>query len=78
MLSTINFTDFETPVIAEIIKNKEARILYVITHSPSNLDEEDQEEYIINLNESIDKLTNSEVFKNNKNLAQKILKYKQV
>jgi GTP-binding protein EngB required for normal cell division len=68
------FTGLETPVIAEIIKNKEARILYVITHSPSNLDEEDQEEYIINLNESIDKLTNSEVLKNNKNLAQKILK----
>ena len=68
------FTDFETPVIAEIIKNKEARILYVITHSPSNLDEEDQEEYIINLNESINKLTDGEALKNNKDLAQKILK----
>ncbi len=54
--------DFEAPIFKKIIEIKEAKIIYVITHSP-NLDDDDIEEYINNLNESIDNLSENNIFK---------------
>ena len=71
--SNRGFTDFEAPIFEKIIKIKEAKIIYVITHSPPNLEEDDIEEYINNFNESINKLSQNKIFNDNQKKELKII-----
>ena len=71
--SNRGFTDFEAPIFEKIIKIKEAKIIYVITHSPPNLEEDDIEEYINNFNENIDKLSQNKIFNDKQKKEIKII-----
>ena len=55
----LNFNDdrmiaeFEYPVMEEIINYKDSKVIYVVTHSNKNAEEEDLEEYIKKINQGI-------------------------
>ena len=54
---TRSFAGIEFPIIEELCKHKSSKIIYVITHSNPNMDEEDKEEKIVNINEGLQNLT---------------------
>ena len=68
--SSLGFMDMEKSLLFEILKIKDAKIIYVITNSPSDLDEEDINDYIKYFNETIDKLFENNMNKNKKYLLK--------
>lgn len=49
------FTEFESPIIEEIIKYTESKVIYVVTHSDPDAEEEDRKEFITKINQGIRK-----------------------
>lgn len=66
------FTEYEYSILDEIIKYKDSKIIYVVTHSDKNADEEDLEEYIKKINQGIYGLNN--IPDNKKELVYKVMK----
>ena len=57
------FMDLEAPILEEIVNCKEAKIIFVMTHSNPNMDDEDKMEKIQNINEGLKGvLKNSQIF----------------
>ena len=50
------FMNFEYKMIKEMIKHKKSKIIYVITHSPSNLNENEKKKKIRNINLGLRKI----------------------
>ena len=55
--------DLEAPILEEIVNCKEAKIIFVMTHSNPNMDDEDKIEKIQNINEGLKGvLKNSQIY----------------
>ena len=50
---TRTFSQYESPIIEEIIKYKDAKVIYVVTHSEKDEEEEEKEEFIKKINQGI-------------------------
>ena len=58
------FQKMEYPILEELSKHKTSKIIYVITHSPPNMDDDDKEEYITKINDGIQGITEGkEIYK---------------
>ena len=68
--SSLGFMDMEKSLLFEIIKIKDAKIIYIIINSPSDLDEEAINDNIKYFNETIDKLFENNMNKNKKYLLK--------
>ena len=74
----LNFNDnrmiaeFEYPIMEEIINYKDTKVIYVVTHSDKNADEEDLEEYINKINQGVHGLKN--ISENKKDSVYKMMK----
>ena len=51
------FQKSEYPLLEELSKHKSSKIIYVITHSTPNMDDDDKEEYIAKINDGIEGIT---------------------
>ena len=51
------FMNLEVPILEEICKHKNSKVIYVITHSKPNMDEEDKKEKIDTINEGLQNIT---------------------
>ena len=51
------FAGLELPMLEEVCKHRTTRVIYVITHSNPNMDEQDIEDKIDNINEGLQNLT---------------------
>ena len=58
------FQKMEYPIFEELSKHKSRKIIYVITHSPPNMDDDDKEEYITKINEGIQGVTEGKEIEN--------------
>ena len=52
------FSNLELPILEEVCKHKNSKVIYVITHSNPNMDEEDKKEKIDNINDGLQNITN--------------------
>ena len=68
--SSLGFMDMEKSLLFEILKIKDAKIIYVITNSPSDLDKEAINDNIKYFNETMDKLFENNMTKNKKYLLK--------
>ena len=74
----LNFNDdrmiaeFEYPIMEEIINYKDSKVIYVVTHSNKNAEEEDLEEYIKKINQGITGL--KKISENKKQSVYKMMK----
>ena len=58
------FQKMEYPIFEELAKHKTSKLIYVITHSPPNMDDDDKEEYITKINDGIQGITEGkEIYK---------------
>ena len=56
------FANLELPILEEVCNHKNSKIIYVVTHSNPNMDEQDKEDKIDNINEGLQNVTlNSEI-----------------
>ena len=51
------FANLELPILEEVCNHKNTKIIYVITHSNPNMDEQDKEDKIDNINEGLQNVT---------------------
>ena len=51
------FAGMELPMLEEFCKHKSSKIIYVITHSNPNMDDQDKEEKIDNINDGLQNIT---------------------
>ena len=51
------FANLELPILEEVCNHKNSKIIYVITHSNPNMDEQDKEEKIDNINDGLQNVT---------------------
>lgn len=65
------FTDFESPIIEEIIKYTESKVIYVVTHSDQDAEEEDRNEFIAKINQGIKNQILKAIPKKKKNQSKK-------
>ena len=60
--------NLELPILEEICNHKNSKIIYVVTHSNPNMDEQDKEDKIDNINEGLQNVTiQSPIHKETKN-----------
>lgn len=52
-LEEIKFSEFEKPMLEEIVKHKKSRIIYIITHSDMNIKSEEKSVFISQINEGV-------------------------
>ena len=58
------FANLELPILEEVCNHKTSKVIYVITHSNPNMDEQDKEDKIDNINEGLQNITkNSKIHK---------------
>ena len=64
---TRSFAGMEFPILEELCKHRTSKIIYVITHSNPNMDDQDKEEKIESINEGLQNLTkDTPIFKESK------------
>ena len=51
------FANLELPILEEVCNHKTSKIIYVITHSNPNMDDQDKEDKIDNINEGLQNIT---------------------
>ena len=51
------FANLELPILEEVCNHKTTKVIYVITHSNPNMDEQDKEDKIDNINEGLQNIT---------------------
>jgi GTP-binding protein EngB required for normal cell division len=74
------FSQFESPIMEEIVQYNDSKIIYVVTHSDKDNEEEDNEEFINKINQGIDTLSgvsNKEMMKATKDNVVFVNFYKQ-
>jgi ureidoglycolate hydrolase len=51
------FSQYESPIIEEIVQYTDSKVIYVVTHSDKDNEEEDNEEFINKINQGINSLS---------------------
>ena len=65
------FSQYESPIIEEIINYKDSKVIYVITHSDKDEEEEEKDEFINKINQGIDGL--KDIPDNKKDLVKQMM-----
>ena len=59
-----SFANLELPILEEVCNHKNTKIIYVVTHSNPNMDDQDKQDKIDNINEGLQNITlNSKIHK---------------